>query len=68
MKLSDYIKNEEFRRLEITWPRLAWWQRKSLLLQAWGSALPVRLLNQLRQHIQRRRIRFAYWFPAHWVN
>lgn len=72
MKLSDYLKEEELRRLESAWRRLTWWQKKRIVI----PLKLERLLNRtatlplywLENHITRRRARFAYFYPAHWVR
>ena len=72
MKLSDHLKNEELRRLELAWRRLTWWQKKRIVI----PLKLARLLDQLStlplvwlsNHITRRRARFAYFYPAHWLR
>lgn len=64
MKLSDYLANEELKRLTDAWLRLTWWQKKAIIL----AALPHIALHSLNRHIETRHARFAYLYNAHWIG
>lgn len=64
MKLSDYLAEKELERLIDAWRRLTRLQRKIVMLHA----LPHLAMIALHRHIELRRARFAYLYPAHWVS
>lgn len=68
MKLSEHLKKEELQRLEIAWRALNPLQRKSLKLYVAVGSMGQRSLSALDQYIARRRARFVYWYPAHWMQ
>ena len=65
--LSGQLQNEELQRLELAWRTLTPWQRKVIRLRVWVGSLGRRSLLALDHYIHRRRARFAYWYPAHWM-
>lgn len=67
MKISEYLQQEELEKLRSNWQYLTPLQRKILLWRSTLSAFPGRSLFWLDNYIHRRRARFAYWYPAHWM-
>jgi hypothetical protein len=75
MILSEYLKNEEFERLARVWRRLNPLQRKLILAQIFVNRFEQQINEisrglhyALERHIQHRRAKYAYQYPAHWMS
>lgn len=64
MSLSEHLKKEELRRLEIAWHGLTPLQRKLIRWRVTLATLPSRLLQTFSQYKQRQH---SAWYPAHWL-
>ena len=67
MKLSEHLQKEELEQLKNAWRYLTPFQRKVFRFRIAVGTLGRRSLHALDQHITRRRARFAYLYPAHWM-
>ena len=68
MKLSDHILNEELHDFERAWQYLTPLQRKFIRFRVAVGSIGRKSLHALDDHIHRRRTRFAYFYPAHWIS
>ena len=68
MTLSEHLKKQELERLNNVWNRLTPLQRKMIALSCACALLPRIGFNALKGHVARRRARFAYQYPAHWMG
>lgn len=68
MTFEEHRDNEKRNALNREWKYLSEWQRNLIFLRFVADTLPRRVLNALDQYINRRRARFAYLYPAHWIR
>lgn len=67
-KLSEHIQSEELHSLERAWQYLTPLQRKYIVLSVAVGSVGRKSLIALDAHIQRRRMAYAYYYPAHWIR
>ena len=67
MNLNEHLQAEELERLSDAWRRLTPIQRKVFRFRIAVGSIGRKSLHALDQHIARRRARFAYLYPAHWM-
>ena len=55
----------------MNWRRLTWWQKKSIVIplqiERLLDACAMEPWYWLQNHITRRRAKFVYYYPAHWL-
>lgn len=68
MTLSEHLKKEQLEQVASAWNKLNWFQRNIFLISVLSRTIPRRAYWWFGNYLIRRRARYAYGYPAHWLN